>query len=198
MPLPGGMVAIEHLRNEEIVVAIAVEVGKINRHRGEAHVAQGQAGKGAEPARAFVDPNAVGPVIIIVAHVDVRQPVAVDVAKHRRQPPIARRLGQRLAVLVEKRTGRPGHGRKPAFAVIEVQKIAFANFDDFDSAALRGQSHETVGGRHHHFAVHQPGLDFHAGFVPVHDGPIVGHVQVQVAVPIDVRQRHRGAAKFAD
>ena len=85
------MIAVQHLRDKEIIVTVAIYVREINRHGGQALVAHRRPWNGAKPPGAVVDPDAVGPVKEIVAHVNVRQAVAVDVAEHHAQAPVGRR-----------------------------------------------------------------------------------------------------------
>ena len=44
LPLPGDMVAAEHVGHEEIVVTVAIDIGHIGGHRGHAHVTPRQLG----------------------------------------------------------------------------------------------------------------------------------------------------------
>ena len=90
-------------------------------------------------APAVVDPDAVGR-LEIVAHVNVGRAVAVDVAEHDRQSQVARRVAQRMAVGCEKRAVRPGDRSELALAVIQIEHVRRAQFDQLagdDFVALR-------------------------------------------------------------
>ena len=97
------VVATEHVQDKEFVESIAVEVGEINPHRKHAGLSQRQFGNRAKPAFAVVDPDAVfgGK---IVADINVRRAVAIEVAKHHRQSPVVRRFRQSLSFFIEKRS----------------------------------------------------------------------------------------------
>ena len=75
------MLRTEHVHHEKIVPSVPVDVGKINAHRREARLAQRQAGQRAEMAAPVVQPYPVGGTEII-ADVNIRCPVTVEVAKH--------------------------------------------------------------------------------------------------------------------
>ena len=94
------MVAVEHLRDEKIIVTVAIYVRKINRHGRHALVAQCRPRNGAKPPAVVIDPDAVRPVKEIVAHVNIRQTVAVDIAEHYAQAPVGGRRCERFAVFV--------------------------------------------------------------------------------------------------
>ena len=84
------MVAAEHVNDNEVVVAVAVNVAEIDAHRKAAGVTHREVGLGAEVAVAIVDPDAIGREQV-VANVNVRCAVAVHVSEHRRQTPVVRR-----------------------------------------------------------------------------------------------------------
>src|SRR3954466_8618918 len=94
------VVLCKHIENEEIIEAIAVDIGEINAHREEAGLAQSQAIDGAKSAASLVEPDAVG-TIKVVADVNIGKTVAIDIANHHGQPPVEERLGQRMSVFVE-------------------------------------------------------------------------------------------------
>ena len=102
MQLARGVVAVEHLDDDQIVGSVAVDVGKIDCHGRGAHVAERQSVNRAEALSVLVDPDTVGGKKEVVANVNVRQPVAINVAEHDGQPPIQGRRRERLAFLVHK------------------------------------------------------------------------------------------------
>src|SRR5438128_8148490 len=74
----------------------------------------------------------------IVAHVNIREPVAIDIAEHYRQPLVPRRSGQRFAILVQKGAVGPRNRLETPPAIIEVKRIRFSQLvhdavDDFDA-----------------------------------------------------------------
>ncbi len=83
--------AAEHIEHENVVVTVAIDVGKIDAHGKKSQLAKRQARQRAKSAFALVDPDAVGRVKII-ADVEIGKPIAVDIAEHHREPPIKRRL----------------------------------------------------------------------------------------------------------
>src|SRR4051812_43091108 len=94
------VVLCKHIENEEIVEAIAIDVGEVDAHREEAGLAESQAIDGTKSAASLVEPDAVG-TIKVVADVNVGKTVAVDIANHHGQTPVEERLCQRVSVFVE-------------------------------------------------------------------------------------------------
>src|SRR5207247_8081364 len=62
----------------------------------------------------------------IVADVDIRRSIPIEVAKHDRQSPILRTRRQGLAVFIQKISAAPRHGRKMSLAVVEIKRIDLA------------------------------------------------------------------------
>src|SRR5436309_7093915 len=91
-------------------------------------------------------------------------------------------------------------------AIIEIQNVGFSpltnhalrGIDEIPVGELRRSHGHTIQGGHHQFAVDYLGADLDIGPVLDFDGGKIGYVQVQGAVPIDVRQGQRGAAKLSD
>ena len=93
------VLAAHHFDHKEIQVSVAVDVSKIDTHRGEGLMAHRQSGQQTKVPGAVVNPNAIHG-LEIVAHVNVGEPVLVDVAHLDAQTEVPRR-GKRFAVVVE-------------------------------------------------------------------------------------------------
>ena len=141
-----------------------------------------------------VEPQPVG-CPKVVAHVDVRRPVAVQIAECHRIAPIPRRASQRFAVFVQKCPVGPGQRREMALPVVEIYQAGFAvllkNSIGEDEAVPQRR-------RHGHLAVF-PG---HVDLVKLHAisdrlRAIIGHIQIKRAVAINVRQGQCHRGKFA-
>ena len=76
------MLAAKHVDDDEIIVAIPIEVGEIDPHREVATLADGQAINFLENPVALVDPDSVGR-LEVVANVEIGAAVPIHVAKHR-------------------------------------------------------------------------------------------------------------------
>jgi hypothetical protein len=194
-----AVVAGEHVHYQEVVKAVAVDIGGIDGHGREAHVTEGETVGGAEATVGIAEPDAVGGLEEIIAEVEVGAAVVVEVAKEDTEAPVTGRGGEGLTVLVEEGAGSPGHGGEPAGAVVKVEEIAFTQFDDFDLAVAGHEGEETVFGGDHDAIADGAGFDVQTGrAVAVGVGTIIGDVKVEVAVAVDIGEGEGGAAEAAD
>ena len=187
----------QHVDDKEIVVSVPVDVGEINPHGRAAGVAQLQRLPFTKLTPALIDPDAVRRGVV-VADIEIGYSVPVDVAKHHGQTPIA--IGhQRLALRIRKRAGLILDGPEPALPLIEVQPVY-----------LRQLAHLAVGQRLEaalpfggagRFAIDLGNLPAIAlasegkaggGIGQTHHINEVRAVEIEVAVAVDVGQRHRG------
>ena len=188
----------EHLGDEEVVEAVAVDVRGVDRHRRQTVMAEGGPRRGLEALAALVQPDAVRPIDEVVADVEVRQSVAVQVAEHRGQAPIRRCFLQRVAVLVEEHADVPRGGDEVAAALVHVELVAFAFFEHLGRAARVRESQETVARFDDRRAVGRAARGHpQAGRVVVDRvGAVMRDVQVEVAVAVDIGEGHRRGAGF--
>ena len=142
--VPQNMLAAEHVNDDEFIEAIPIEIREIDPHREMTALADGQPIDGPEDALALVDPDSVGRLEVI-ANVEIGAAVSVHVPKHGGQPPVIRRLGQALAVLVEEGAGGEGDGSEPAAAIVEIEAIRLAMFKNFPVGLEREAPHR-IGG----------------------------------------------------
>ena len=174
-----------HVSDEKVVVPVAVDVGEVHRHREVAAVAQRHLADEPEFSAALIDPKPIRR-LKVVADINVRPTVEVDVANHHRQAKIPKRLADRLAVLVEPIAIRPVGFGEVAAAVVEIKKVRLADLDhvaahDADAVGVPAGDHLlAVDGAHRHRAAR------------AQDGglAVVGDVNVEVAVTVHVTHRH--------
>src|SRR5687767_14075832 len=121
------MIAREHVADEEVVVAITIDVGEIDAHGKAAGVAQSQRSHRAKTAVAIVDPDAVRRAEII-ANIKVRRAVPVDVPEHRGKSPIVKIPLERLPLFIEKSAAGKAHRLKASLAVVQKKRMRFAVF----------------------------------------------------------------------
>src|SRR5437868_4436017 len=88
---------------------------------------------GFELAFALIDPNAIGRFEII-AHINIRTPVAIEVAHHHRKAPIKRRQLQGLAVFIQECAASPGNGGEMAMTIVQIKRVRLAVFFMIESA----------------------------------------------------------------
>ncbi len=91
----------EHVAHEDVVEAIAINVREIDAHRELAGRANPLIRERSKAARSIIDPDAIRG-LEVVAHVNVRRAVAVDVAENDGKAHVVRLALERLAVDVEK------------------------------------------------------------------------------------------------
>ena len=102
------------------------------------------------------------------------------------------RLGDRPTILVQKRPCRPGHRPEASLAVVEVQHVHLTVFQNpafgsvFQPIAIFGQDHLATVHIHHR---ESRGANRRRA--------IIGHVEVQIAVVVDVRQGQGRCAELA-
>ena len=185
-----GQLAPMHLHGDKVEIPVAVEVREIHPHRRIAHRAQGPGIRCPKTPPAIAKPQAVRGLEVI-ADVNVRVSVAVDVPHLNRQPEILR-SAHGLAVGIQEGLF-PGGGLEATFPVIDPQDIRVSEFH-----------HEAVDHLHpvgmaagdHRLPIDHAGGD---------EGPIaqdgldreIAAVHVEIAVAIDVGQRHRRGARLA-
>ena len=133
-------------------------------------------------ACAIVDPDAIDG-LKIVAHIDVGEAVLVDVAHLHCQTEVPRRR-HRFALLVEEPFGIPWHRFEVAPAIIPVEHVRLTHF--LQAAIDKAQA----------FCVRPCQLPLAIDLFQVGtsaglkncERPVVGDVQIQITVAIDVRQ----------
>ena len=197
-----GMFAGEHVHHEEVVVPVAVDVGEIHAHRRAARVADETRGEQPEGALAGVDPDAVRRGVV-VAHVQVGEAVVVDVAEHHGQPPVAERR-DRFPLLVHERPGLVLDRGETTFAVVAVEPVDLGQLADL--AVRRRLEASGPARRPRGSAVDLRDLPLLAALRHREARRRIGQqhridevraVEVEVAVAIDVGERHRGRRRGA-
>ena len=201
--LPGAATGetAEHVGHEQIVASVAIDVRDIHAHGGKAQVTEGGAWGGAEPTAGLTDPDAVGGGGEVVADVKIGVPVAGEVPELDSQAPVGGRFAERLTGFVEEGARGPAHGCQPGPALVEVEEIAFAPFDEFDaSTARRNDRDEPSFGRDLDRAVRLADrLNTQAGrIVPEGVRAVVRDVEVEVAIGVHVGHGHRAGAETTD
>ena len=187
----------QHVDDEEIVVSVPVDVGEINPHGRATGMAQLQRLQFPKLTPALIDPNAVRRGVV-VADIEIGCSVTVDVAKHHGQTPISIRR-QRRSLRIRKRAGLILDGPEPSLPFIEVQPVHLRQLADL----AVGQRLEAAlpFGRAGRFAVdlgHLPAIALASegkaggGICQTHHIDEVRAVEIEVAVAVDVGQRHRG------
>ena len=120
--LPRSTVAVQHIHDNEIVQAVTVDIGEIDPHGKHAGFSERQRGGLAKAALANVEPKTIFAVKII-ANIQVRTPVTVDVPEHHGQPPLEQRPLQRRPACVYKPATADFVPLKPELAKVAVEHI---------------------------------------------------------------------------
>ena len=181
-------IAAEHVEHEEVGIAVAVVIGDVHAHGTGAGGAEGESLDGAEASAALVDPEAVGGPVV-VADVDVRQQIIVEVAEGGGQAPVAGWVDECRSGFVEEGAIGPIDGSEPSVTVVEQELIRLAVFvehavDQLEAAAVFG------GGLNS--SADDPQGDF--ALVPDVGWSVIGDVEVQGAIAVHIGQRERGGA----
>src|SRR5262245_36648388 len=96
----------EHIYIDEIIKAVAVYIGEINCHREGACIAQGQAWQGAKMPAAIIEPHSSWRMEVI-ADIQIRRPITIQIAKGGCKTPIARRLVEWVSFFIQECAVRP-------------------------------------------------------------------------------------------
>ena len=126
LPHPARVLAAHHLDHEKIQPSVAIDVSKINSHRGETLLAHREFGEQTEAASSIVDPDAIHR-LEIVAHVDVGETVLVDVTHLHPQSEVPRGR-HRLSIVVEKPLRVPRYRLETPPPIVEVKYIRLTHF----------------------------------------------------------------------
>src|SRR5690348_1477838 len=119
------MRAAHHVSDDEVIQAVAIEVGEIDRHREMRRAPQRLPRNRAEFTVTVAEPPAIR-ILEVVADINVRLAVAIDVANNRGETQLPRRLGQWRPGFIEESTVGPGLLSEPAMAVIQIISARFA------------------------------------------------------------------------
>ena len=121
--LPAARIPAQHVRFEEIGVAVGIDVADGHRHPRVARGPQSVPWDEAEAAVAVVQPELVG-VFEIVRDVEIGSAVAVEIGEHGGEAEVLAFFGQGPALLVpEARVSGDRLAREVAPAVIPVEEI---------------------------------------------------------------------------
>ena len=139
------MSSIQHIRDEEIVVTVAIQVADIDGHREGWGGAQGHGVERSKVTRAVIDPDSIG-ALEIVADVKVRTAVAIEIAEQSGLAPVARGASEGDPEFIAEDPVGPGDRLKPGVAEIQVQHVRFAVLQDpavgsvFQTIAILGKN----------------------------------------------------------
>ena len=188
--LPDTLLTAEHFDHQEIVNAIAVDVGRVHGHGRHRHFTPGERRDCAKSSLTIIQPKPVSRTKVIVADINIRRPIAVEIAEHHGQSPLLWRGTEGFARFIQKRAVGPGDGCKPPVALVAVENVGFPFLDHLDLAVAVKEPDETLFRRDADFALDNPRGDFGRGAIVARGGnPIIGHVEIEVSVAIHVRQR---------
>ena len=194
MHQPARLLPSQHVQHQHIVVAVAVEVGEVDAHRGTARVADGQPGHRAKPAAPVVDPEPVG-VGKIVADVQVRREIPVDIAKSHGQTPVTGGR-KRPTVLISEIALLKNHLLKFTCTVVQVETVRLRQLPNPAFRCCQKPATEpwlkgglAIDTRDDPFPSPPTQRVSSACVGDVHHVDVIGHIQVEVAVAVHVTQR---------
>src|ERR1051325_11329030 len=144
-----------------------------------------------------IEPDAIGS-IEIVAHVNVRGAISIQIAEGYGEAPVERGLGKRLPGLVEKRAVGEREGREMAAAIVQKKHVGFAilvlsksarrtrsDFEDETICQVRFRNRTPIDRGHSGLAFDHFDGETGVGLIPDGDGAIIGPVKIEVAVTVD-------------
>ena len=128
-----AMAGVQHVDHEKIIEPVAIDVRKIDPHGEHAGFPQCQRRRLAKPALPHIEPEPVEAVEII-ANINVRLTVTVDIPKHHRQAPLEQRAGHRCPFCGHKpRTAHdiPFKSKLAKVAIKHIRKAVFLDATAF-------------------------------------------------------------------
>ena len=137
---------------------------------------------------AVIDPHSVRRPVII-ADVNVRGAIAVEVPKRGGEPPIPGRFRQRKALFIKKGTVGPTNRREPPLAIVKQELVGLAVFV---KTAL--QDHQAVLEMWRDHQLPLAHADIYLPSIPDVAGAVICDIQVKRAIAVDVGQSHGNAA----
>src|ERR1051326_9077103 len=108
-------------------------------------------------------------------------------------------MAQRLARLIKEHSVGPGNGSEMPLAIVKIKYIRFPFFDDRYIGLVLGKPYaESLLGSYDGLTIDythfRPAIRW---VILVISGPVVRHIQIEIAVTVNIRQRHRGRTVFA-
>ena len=143
---------------------------------------------------AIVDPHSIR-CAEVIADVEVGHAVSVNIAEHRGKSPIIKVFLKGLTFFIEKRAAREADRLKATMAVVEEKGVRFAMLHDFASHQSNAPYDIRIRGgpisveQQHRFAVHAVETQTRAWPVSDRPGPVVGDIEIEVAVAVHIRER---------
>ena len=122
------MIRALHIGNEKVIVTIAIDVSEVHRHRKVAAMPDRLFVNQLKPAITLVYPEPIRR-LEIVAVVNIRQAVLIDVPNHYGQTEIPKLLLQRLPIFIQPIAVEPIGLCKLRVAVVDVEKIRLAHLN---------------------------------------------------------------------
>ena len=197
--LPGTAfwIAAQHVHHEEVHQSVTVDVSDIHGHGAETLVSEECSWSCLKTRAGPIEPDAVFPVDKVVAHVEVGPAIAIEVTEHGAEAPVGRRRSEFLTILIKECALGPRDRSKVSSALIEVEEIPLPALQDFCAAIPFAHRDKAILRRHPDRPIGFPSrldsqtrrLVFEGG------GPVVGDVEVEITIPIDVGQRQRGSSQ---
>src|SRR3954468_13201463 len=99
-------------------MTVAVYISEIDPHRKSAGAADAGPGDGAKAAAPIIKPDTVRRKQI-VAHIEIRRSISIDIIKNGSESPIHGWIEQWLSIFVQKAAVSKRNGGKPALSVIQ-------------------------------------------------------------------------------
>src|SRR5207302_1808583 len=106
---------------------VAVDIGEINAHRRAARMPKAEWIDGPKSPFPRIDPNSIGARGIVVANIQVRNSVSIEIAKHHRQSPVPV-WRNRFPFLVHEHARLKLNGSKMPLPIVAVQSVHFWQF----------------------------------------------------------------------
>jgi len=135
LPLPPGIIAAEHIGQKQIHMPVRVDVGDGHRHGGLTGLPHIVAGGCTELPRPVTEPDMIR-AFKVVAYIQIRPSVPVEVLKAHSQRPVQRGPLEGVARLIQKCPLRPIRGGKGAGTIINIQHVRLSQLHQHQPAAL--------------------------------------------------------------
>ena len=191
LTLAGRRIGREHVHHHEVVDAIPVDVGEIHPHGGHGNLPDGLGHDGLKTLAASVAPEGIPREQEVIANIDLRLQIPIEITEGHTETPIMRSLRQSLAAGIQKRSRRPRNRAEDASSLVAIKDIHFPTLIDHDATSTDPRGSKPRRRNRHRFSVHDPqGRLGPIESIPIGRRAVIGHINFRETVPGDVGRGH--------
>ena len=191
LTLAGRRIGREHVHHHEVVDTIPVDVGEIHPHGGHGNLPDGLGHDGLKTLAAGVAPEGIPRKQEVIANINFRLQIPVEITESHTETPIMRGLREGLASGIHKRSRRPRNRAEDAPSLVAIEDIHFPTLVDHDAAPTDPRGSKPRRRNRDGFSVHDPqGRLGPIESIPISRRAVIGYINFRETVPGDVGRGH--------